>query len=590
MALDLVVAAPRAVVDGAERGCVVGILDGRIAAVEPYGTELDAAQTVRLDGDVVLLPGLVDTHVHVNEPGRTDWEGFAHATRAAAAGGVTTIVDMPLNSVPPTLDLAALETKRLAAQGSAYVDVGFWGGAVPDNRHDLQALWEAGVFGFKCFLADSGVEEFPALDEAALRATAEVVASFGGLLLVHAEDPDSIHGVPPGTSYAEFAASRPESGEVAAVRAVIETSRATGCRMHVVHLAAGSALPLLHAAHDAGVPVTAETCPHYLTFAADEVPDGATAFKCCPPIRGADNRDRLWEGLANGTIGTVVSDHSPCPADLKAPDTGDFAAAWGGISSLQLGLAAVWTGARDSGRGLADVVRWMATGPANRVGLSRKGRIAVGADADLCVLAPDESFVVDPAALQHRHPVTPYAGRTLVGVVRETWLAGPPHRPRRGAARPAAEQRSTPMTDFHDLPDVASRALGGSVVHANDELFAARENLVTPGPPAFDPAAFGPRGKVYDGWETRRRRQPGNDFAIVRLGVRAVVEGVVVDTANFTGNYPPQVSLDSVDLDGYPSVEELLGARVAAARPGLRRAGRRAQRLRGRRAAAGPRT
>jgi allantoinase len=424
MALDLVVAAPRAVVDGAERGCVVGILDGRIAAVEPYGTELDAAQTVRLDGDVVLLPGLVDTHVHVNEPGRTDWEGFAHATRAAAAGGVTTIVDMPLNSVPPTLDLAALETKRLAAQGSAYVDVGFWGGAVPDNRHDLQALWEAGVFGFKCFLADSGVEEFPALDEAALRATAEVVASFGGLLLVHAEDPDSIHGVPPGTSYAEFAASRPESGEVAAVRAVIETSRATGCRMHVVHLAAGSALPLLHAAHDAGVPVTAETCPHYLTFAADEVPAGATAFKCCPPIRGADNRDRLWEGLANGTIGTVVSDHSPCPADLKALDTGDFAAAWGGISSLQLGLAAVWTGARDSGRGLPDVVRWMATGPANRVGLSRKGRISVGADADLCVLAPDESFVVDPATLQHRHPVTPYAGRTLVGVVRETWLAG----------------------------------------------------------------------------------------------------------------------------------------------------------------------
>lgn len=424
MALDLAVSAPRAVVDGAERGCVVGVLDGRIAAVEPYGTDLDAGRKVRLDGDVVLLPGLVDTHVHVNDPGRADWEGFAHATRAAAAGGVTTIVDMPLNSVPPTTDLAALEAKRLAAQGSAFVDVGFWGGAVPDNRHDLAVLWSAGVFGFKCFLVDSGVEEFPALDGPGLLAAAETVASFGGLLLVHAEDPDGVHDVPPGASYADFAASRPESSEVSAVRAVIEAARATGCRMHVVHLAAASAVPLLQAAHDAGVPVTAETCPHYLTFAADEVPDGATAFKCCPPIRDAGNRDRLWEALANGTIGTVVSDHSPCPADLKAPDTGSFAEAWGGISSLQLGLAAVWTGARDSGRGLADVVRWMSTGPANRVGLSRKGRIAVGADADLCVLAPDESFVVDPAALRHRHPVTPYAGRTLTGVVRETWLAG----------------------------------------------------------------------------------------------------------------------------------------------------------------------
>jgi allantoinase len=424
MTLDLAVVAPRAVVDGAERDCVVGILDGRIAAVEPYGTHLDAAQTVHLDGEVVLLPGLVDTHVHVNDPGRADWEGFAHATRAAAAGGVTTIVDMPLNSVPPTTDVAALEAKRRAAQGSAFVDVGFWGGAVPANRHDLQPLWSAGVFGFKCFLVESGVPEFPALDEAGLRATAEVVAAFGGLLLVHAEDPDAVHEVPAGTSYAGFADSRPESGEVAAVRVAIETSRATGCRMHVVHLAAGSALPLLQAAHDAGVPVTVETCPHYLTFVAEEVPDGATAFKCCPPIRGADNRDRLWEGLANGTIGTVVSDHSPCPADLKALDTGSFADAWGGVSSLQLGLSAVWTGARDSGRGLADVVHWMATAPANRVGLSHKGRIAVGADADLCVLAPDESFVVDPAALQHRHPVTPYAGRTLVGVVRETWLAG----------------------------------------------------------------------------------------------------------------------------------------------------------------------
>ncbi len=424
MALDLVVVAPRAVVDGVERACAVGIANGRIATVEDYGTQLDATETVRLDDDVVLLPGLVDTHVHVNDPGRTDWEGFAHATRAAAAGGVTTIVDMPLNSVPPTTSLVGLGQKRAAAAGECFVDVGFWGGAVPDNRRHLADLWAAGVYGFKCFLADSGVEEFPALDEAGLLTTAEVVASFGGLLLVHAEDPEACAGVPPGTSYAAFAASRPEAAEVSAVRAVIETSRATGCRMHVVHLAAGSALPLLRAAHDDGVPVTAETCPHYLTFAIDEIPPGATSFKCCPPIRDAANRDRLWEGLADGTLIGVVSDHSPCPADLKALDTGSFADAWGGISSLQVGLPAVWTGARDSGRGLADVVRWMASGPAARAGLAHKGRIEVGADADLCVLAPDESFEVDPDALQHRHPVTPYSGRRLFGVVRETWLAG----------------------------------------------------------------------------------------------------------------------------------------------------------------------
>ncbi|MGN6575890.1 MAG: allantoinase AllB [Nocardioides sp.] len=426
MTLDVAVVAPRAVVDGEVRGCVVGIRDGRIAAVEPAGTEVDATTTVRLGDDGVLLPGLVDAHVHVNDPGRAHWEGFAHATRAAARGGVTTIVDMPLNSVPPTTDVAALQTKRSAAQDDAFVDVAFWGGAVPGNGHDLAPLWDAGVLGFKCFLADSGVEEFPALDEAGLRACAEVVAGFGGLLLVHAEDPDALHEPPRGASYAGFAASRPASAEVSAVRAVIEAARATGCRMHVVHLAAGDALPLLRAAHDAGVPVSAETCPHYLTFAADDVPDGATAFKCCPPIRDAANRELLWAGLADGTLGMVVSDHSPAPADLKALNTGDFADAWGGISSLQLGIAAVWTAARERGHGLADVARWMASGPADRAGLHRKGRIAVGADADLCVLADDETFVVDPAALEHRHPLTPYAGRTLTGVVRETWLAGRP--------------------------------------------------------------------------------------------------------------------------------------------------------------------
>jgi allantoinase len=423
---DLVIEAPRAVVDGREDACAVVVRDGRVVGVERFGATVEAAERVRLDDDVVLLPGLVDTHVHCNDPGRTHWEGFAHATRAAAAGGVTTLVDMPLNSVPPTVDPEALAAKRDAAHGHCYVDVAFWGGAVPDNTAHLRSLWDAGVLGFKAFLVDSGVPEFPALDEAGLRRAAETVASFGGLLLVHAEDPDAVSPAPAGDDYAGFAASRPPVAEVEAVRAVVAASRATGCRMHVVHLAAAAALPVVRAAHDAGVPVTAETCPHYLTLTAADAPAGDGAFKCCPPLRDDANRDGLWDGLRDGTLGLVVSDHSPCPAELKAPGPGGLADAWGGISSLQLGLAVTWTGARQRDLSPADVARWMATAPADRAGLGRKGRIAEGADADLCVLAPEETFVVDPRELEHRHPVTPYAGRRLAGVVRQTWLAGRP--------------------------------------------------------------------------------------------------------------------------------------------------------------------
>jgi len=424
--LDLVIEAPRAVVEDREQPCAVGVRDGRIAAVVEDGAGIDADQRFVLDDDVVLLPGLVDTHVHCNEPGRTDWEGFEHATRAAAAGGVTTLVDMPLNSVPPTVHVEALAAKRSAAEGRCFVDVGFWGGAVPGNAHALRPLWQAGVLGFKCFLVDSGVEEFPALEAAGLRSAADVVASFGGLLLVHAEDPDVVRPAPTGHDYAGFAASRPPEAEVYAVRTVVATSRVTGCRMHVVHVAAAAALPVVRAAHDAGVPVSAETCPHYLTLTGSDAPDGDAAFKCCPPLRDDANRDGLWAGLLDGTLGMVVSDHSPCPASLKQTGAGGLADAWGGVSSLQLSLAATWTEARRRGHGLPDVVRWMATRPADRAGLRHKGRIVEGADADLCVLAPDEPFTVDPQRLEHRHPVTPYAGRRLVGVVRQTWLAGRP--------------------------------------------------------------------------------------------------------------------------------------------------------------------
>ena len=386
----------------------------------------DSAQTIQLAEDEVLMPGLVDTHVHVNEPGRTDWEGFASATRAAAAGGVTTLLDMPLNSIPPTTSPQALAVKREAARGQCLVDVGFWGGAVPDNLGHLLELHEAGVFGFKCFLLDSGVREFPPLSDEQLRAAMTEVASFDGLLIVHAEDPDVIlaNPCPPSARYADFLDSRPPSAETTAIQTVIDAARSTGCRTHIVHLSTADAVPALAKARREGVRITVETCPHYLTLTAEEVADGATQFKCCPPVRDAENRDRLWQALADGVIDFVVSDHSPSPPELKQLDSGDFGAAWGGISSLQLGLPVVWSEARRRGHGFDDVSRWMATRPADVVAISGRGKISVGTDADLVIFAPDEEWVVDVSGLHHRQAVTPYANRTLTGAVRATFLRG----------------------------------------------------------------------------------------------------------------------------------------------------------------------
>jgi allantoinase len=424
MNFDVVVRAERAITPAGQRPCSLGIRDGRIAAIEPIDATLDAGRTIRLASDEVLLPGLVDTHVHVNDPGRTAWEGFASATAAAAAGGVTTIVDMPLNSIPPTCDLPSLEVKRTTAAGQCAVDVGFWGGAVPGNLADLRPLHEAGVFGFKCFLLPSGVDEFPPLDDDGLHAAMREIASFDGLLIVHAEDAGSVHDAPHDRAYRSFVRSRPPEAEQRAIARLLALARRTGCRVHVVHLSSADALPMLAQARADGVGMSAETCPHYLTFADEEIPDGATQFKCCPPIRDRANRDALWQGLQDGVIGCVVSDHSPCTPELKRLDTGDFGDAWGGIASLQLGLSAVWTAARSRGLPLADVVRWMAERPAALAGLRDKGKIVVGAAADLCAFAPEAQFVVDPAALKHRNPVTPYAGRRLSGVVRSTWLRG----------------------------------------------------------------------------------------------------------------------------------------------------------------------
>ncbi len=404
--------------------------DGVIQRVADYDQVPAGAQVVEA-GAAVVMPGLVDTHVHVNEPGRTEWEGFDSATRAAAAGGVTTIVDMPLNSLPPTTSLAALEAKRAAAAGRCHVDVGFWGGIVPGNLGELEPLAAGGVLGFKAFLVDSGVPEFPAVRRPDLEAAMGALADLGALTAVHAEEPGpiaaaavAISGEDP-RAYRTWLRSRPDCAEREAVAAVAALSRRLRARAHVLHLSSAEALDPLRRARAGGAAISAETCPHYLALAAEQVPDGATVFKCAPPIRSAANRDRLWAALAAGDISLVCSDHSPCPPERKHLDDGDFLAAWGGISSLQLGLPVVWSAARRRGHTLADLAEWMCSGPARLVGLGhRKGAIAAGRDADLVLLDPDAASTVEPASLYHRHPVTPYAGRVLHGVVRATYLRG----------------------------------------------------------------------------------------------------------------------------------------------------------------------
>lgn len=423
LAVELVLRSTRVITPEGTIAASVAVAGGKIAAVLPYEADVPAGARLEDFGDDVLLPGLVDTHVHVNDPGRTEWEGFWTATRAAAAGGITTILDMPLNSLPPTTTTANLVVKQEVARTKAHVDVGFWGGALPDNVKDLRPLHNAGVFGFKCFLSPSGVDEFPLLDQEQLAASLAEITGFGGLLIVHAEDPHHLESAPqnPGPKYADFLASRPKDAENTAIQNLIDQAKRLSARVHVLHLSSSSALPLIAAAKAEGVRITVESCPHFLTLTAEEVPDGATEFKCCPPIRESANQDVLWDALADGTIDCIVSDHSPSTADLK---TGDFATAWGGISSLQLGLPAIWTEAKKRGRTLEDVVRWMSAAPAALAGLASKGAIEAGRDADFAVLAPEETFTVDPVHLHHRNQVTAYAGKTLHGVVKSTWLRG----------------------------------------------------------------------------------------------------------------------------------------------------------------------
>ena len=414
------------------RPATLVIRDGRIAGVDARVESPDEMHTLDV-GSHVVMPGLVDTHVHVNEPGRTDWEGFSTATRAAAAGGVTTIVDMPLNSIPATTTVQGLDAKRAAAEGRCFIDVAFWGGVVPGNVEELEPLAREGVRGFKCFMSPSGVDEFPPVSESDLRAALPVLARLGLPLLVHAELPsllgdplqsDGDHPVDP-RRYSRWLESRPAEAERAAVALVVALGREYGARVHIVHVATAAALPEIARARDAGVAVTAETCPHYLTFAAEEIADGATAFKCAPPIRERRERDALWQGLAAGQLDLIATDHSPAPPAMKQVESGDFTRAWGGIASLQLGLPAVWTGMAERGLPIERVVEWLSAAPARLAGLDdRKGAIAVGRDADLVIWDPDAVTIVNGPTLFHRHPMTPYDGRSLRGRVMMTIAHG----------------------------------------------------------------------------------------------------------------------------------------------------------------------
>jgi allantoinase len=404
--------------------------DGRILNVVPP-VQVPAEISVKDFGEAAVLPGLVDSHVHINEPGRTEWEGFRTATRAAAAGGCTLLVDMPLNCLPATATVAALEAKRAAASGQSYVDWMAWGGVVSDNQAHVESLAAAGVPGFKCFLIHPGIDGFTMVNESELRAALPHVSRTGLPLLVHAELPGPVDAATvqlagaDWSQYATYLLSRPDNAELSAIQLMLSLCREYRFRLHIVHLATSKALDLLRAAKAEGLPLSVETCPHYLHFSSDRIPDGQTLFKCAPPIRSRENREGLWQGLQEGVIDLVATDHSPCPPEMKRLSEESFRTAWGGIASLSLALPVMWTEARDRGFTLADIARWMAQGPARLAGCaSRKGRLAKGFDADFVVFEPEAEFIARPEHLHYRHRVSPYLGETLRGKVKATYLRG----------------------------------------------------------------------------------------------------------------------------------------------------------------------
>jgi allantoinase len=408
--------------------------EGRFSEIRT-GADYFAGGDLQDFGDTVLLPGLVDSHVHIDEPGRTEWEGFWTATRAAVAGGVTTLVDMPLNCVPETVNVGALEAKRGAAQGKTWVDWAGWGGVVRGNAESLKGLVSAGVRGFKCFLIHSGIDGFAWVDEGELRAALSKLRGTGVPLLAHAEMAGPVNDATKRLNasnadwrkYATYLASRPDEAEVEAIALLIGLAEEFNTSIHIVHLSSAKALPLLRSARKRGVPITVETCTQYLHFCAEEIPDGATEFKCAPPIRSAENRERLWKALEDGLIDFVVTDHSPCPPAMKRREEGRWDLAWGGIASLGLALPVLWTGMSRRGLSIEKIGEWMAAGPARLPGLEgRKGALVPGADADLVVFDPDSKWTVGRGDLHFRHKISPYLGAELRGRVRETWLRGQP--------------------------------------------------------------------------------------------------------------------------------------------------------------------
>lgn len=411
------------------REAVVIVRNGVIDSIVPRG-EVPNGLLVQDVGDHVVMPGLVDSHVHVNEPGRTEWEGFSSATRAAAAGGITTIADMPLNSNPVTTTSAALEAKRQAARGKLNVDCAYLGGVIPNNASQLEPLIDAGVVGFKCFLIHSGIDDFPNVTEADLDVAMPILAKRGVPLLVHAELECGAHPDPhfqwtDPRSYKQFVRSRPRQWENDAIDLMIKLCRKHHCRVHIVHLSSADALPALRAAKAEGLPITAETCPHYLHFQLERIPDGDTRYKCAPPIREDENCQRLWQALEDGTIEFVVSDHSPCSPDLKFLSEGDLQKAWGGIAGLQFTLSSVWTYARERHLSIEKISELMSLKTSRFLGLDkRKGKLAPGLDADIVVFDPEGSTSIERGGIHHKHKVTPYEGKTLGGKVISTYLRG----------------------------------------------------------------------------------------------------------------------------------------------------------------------
>jgi len=412
--------------NGLTTACVI-VRDGNVVGVTEANQTLDGCHVVDV-GNSVVMPGLVDSHVHVNEPGRTEWEGFESATKAAAAGGITTIADMPLNSDPVTTNYEALQHKLASAKGKIWVDCAFYGGVVPGNAGVLEQMARGGVSGFKCFLIHSGLDEFPNVNEDELRLAMPILQKLRLPLLVHAElchNPHQHDLSEKPLSYRAFLNSRPRQWENDAIELMIALCREYKCAVHIVHLSSSEALPSIRAAKNEGLPLTVETCPHYLTFAAEEISDGDPRFKCAPPIREAENRELLWQAVLDRTIDFIVSDHSPCTPELKFLDQGDLAKAWGGISSLQFGLPAIWTSASRRGATIADLVRWLSAKPAEFLNLSaRKGALAPGYDADIVIWNPEEEFAINAGMIHHRHKITPYDGMKLIGKVEQTYVGG----------------------------------------------------------------------------------------------------------------------------------------------------------------------